>query len=234
MLSSAKQNTTEKQLALLNDITVTGNAFKFAFITDVHYFYNSLSTVIDDINNNDDILFVIVGGDMTEQAVLKEYDIFYDMIEKIKKPYLTVIGNHDYKSNGSTIYNAMFGAKNYSFNFNNNKFILFDNIIWESNKIPDFNWLSKELENTDSFNQVFVLAHIPPYGDQFTEELETQYRSIMAGNNVDLSIHGHRHKYIYDPNTAAVSYLAVPALKKPEYCIINVANNAFNIELIQL
>jgi UDP-2,3-diacylglucosamine pyrophosphatase LpxH len=57
----------------------------------------------------------------------------------------------------------------------------------------------------------------------------------MQENNVSLSIHGHVHNYyfgkVYNDN---VSYLTVPWLKKPTYCIVNVYNKSFNIKLIEL
>ena len=67
-------------------------------------------------------------------------------MKNLNKPYLTVIGNHDYLSNGEVIYKQMFGDYNYSFEFNKNKFILFDDIIIESNNNPDFNWLSMQFQ----------------------------------------------------------------------------------------
>jgi UDP-2,3-diacylglucosamine pyrophosphatase LpxH len=82
------------------------------------------------------------------------------------------------------------------------------------------------------FKQVFVIAHIPPFGDQFTDEMEQTYKSLQNQNNVSLSIHGHTHSFLYEQNT--VSYLTVPSLKEPAYCIINVQNESFNVELIEL
>jgi Icc protein len=199
----------------------------------VHYFYNNLRTVVEDINKNDAILFVIFGGDIADQALLKEYEIFSDIMKNLKKPYFTVIGNHDYNSNGSIIYKEMFGDFNYSFEFNNNKFVLFDDIIWESNKDPDFDWLSLELSDYVEFNQVFAFAHIPiVVSDDLSVEMKETYRSIMIDNNVSLSIHGHTHSYFHEEGE--VDYLIVPALKEPIYGVIHVKDDLFNIEIIEL
>ena len=231
-VKQSNRNTTAKNLQLLKDIKVESETFKFAFLTDAHYYYDNLTTIINDINNNDEILFVVFGGDITEQALLREYYIFYDIMENLEKPYLTVIGNHDYNSNGNLIYARMFGDYNYTFEFNNNKFILFDDVVWESKKTPDFNWLSSELQDNSSFNQVFVIAHIPPFGDQFTDEMSTTYRKLMSDNNVPLSIHGHTHSYSYEEDV--VSYLTLPSMKELGYGIITVQNKSFIAELIEL
>ncbi|WP_397446047.1 metallophosphoesterase family protein [Polaribacter sp. R77954] len=226
------KNTTTKNLEALNKIKVNSQNFKFAFLTDSHYFYDNLKTVVDDINKNNEILFLLFGGDITEQALLKEYEIFYDIMADLQKPYFTVIGNHDYNSNGNLIYSRIFGDYNYTFQFNNNKFILFDDIVWESKKSPDFEWLSLELKDRNSFNEVFVIAHIPPNGDQFTEEMSATYKTIMSQNNVPLSMHGHTHSYNYEEGD--VSYLTIPSLKELAYGIVTVQEKSFSVELIEL
>ncbi|WP_166386357.1 MULTISPECIES: metallophosphoesterase family protein [unclassified Polaribacter] len=231
-VKSEQQNTTDKNLKLLENIPVDSKEFKFAFLSDVHFFYDQLSKVVDDMNKRDDIKFVIFGGDIADQALLREYEIFHDIMSKLKKPYLTVIGNHDYNINGGIIYKKMFGDYNYSFEFNNNKFVLFDDVVWESEKELDFDWLKLELKDNTSFNQVFVIAHIPPYGDQFDDELREKYRSIMLENNVPLSIHGHTHSYLYEEGE--VSYLTAPAVKEKAYNIVSVKEKGFSVELIEL
>lgn len=229
------KNTTKENLQLIKDIQLNSDTFSFAFVTDNHYHYDNLSTVIDDINKKNDILFVIFGGDIADQALLKEYEIFYNIMKNLNKPYLTVIGNHDYNSNGEVVYRQMFGEYNYSFEFNNNKFVIFDDVVWESNKDPDFNWLSTQLTDNKLFKQVFVIAHIPPFTDQFNSDMEQEYRLLMHENNVKLSIHGHVHSYYFGKvYHDSVNYLTVPWLKKPTYCIINVFDKSFDIELIGL
>lgn len=231
-VKSNQQNTTVKNLQLLEGISLNSKEFKFAFISDVHFFYDQLTDVINDINKRDDIKFVIFGGDIADQALLREYEIFNDIMSNLKKPFLTVIGNHDYNNNGEVIYKKMFGDFNYSFEFNNNKFVLFDDVVWESDKELDFDWLTSELKDNTSFNQVFVIAHIPPNGDQFDDELADKYRSIMADNNVPLSIHGHTHTYNYVEGE--VSYLTAPAAKQKAYNIVSVKDKGFSVELIEL
>ena len=126
----------------------------------------------------------------------------------------------------------MFGDFNYSFEFNNNKFVLFDDVVWESDKEPDFDWLTSELKGNTNFNQVFVIAHIPPNGDQFDNELEQKYRAVMLENKVPLSIHGHTHTYNYVEGD--VSYLTAPAVKEKAYNIVSVKDKGFSVELIEL
>ncbi|ARV13919.1 metallophosphoesterase family protein [Polaribacter sp. SA4-12] len=231
-VKSNQQNTTVKNLKLLEGVSVNSKEFKFAFISDVHFFYDQLTDVVNDINKRDDIKLVIFGGDIADQALLREYEIFHDIMSNLKKPYLTVIGNHDYNNNGEVIYKKMFGDYNYSFEFNNNKFVLFDDVVWESDKELDFDWLTSELKDNANYNQVFVIAHIPYHGDQFDDELAEKYKTIMLENNVPLSIHGHTHTFDYEEGD--VNYLTAPAVKESAYNIVSVKDKSFSVELIEL
>ena len=218
---------------LLKVDSVQREEIKFAVIADSHYNYHELNEAIVNLNNRNDIDFVIVNGDMTDHGYLTEYELFHNQMKKLKVPYLTVIGNHDYKSNGDKIYKQMFGEPNKSFTYNSNLFILFDNIFWESGKDPNMEWLEEELKNSDEYKNVFVLCHIPPYGDQFTDDFEERYKALMIQYGVDLSIHGHVHIFIYgDYYGDGMNYLAVGAIMDKEYGIITA--NEYEIEVEQI
>jgi predicted phosphodiesterase len=229
------KNTTKKNLDKINQIEIDDTAsFKFAVVADNHYHYSNLKDIVKAINANPEILFVLHAGDIADQALLKEYEVFYGIMKNLNKPYLTVIGNHDYNSNGEVVYKQMFGDYNYSFEFNHNKYIIFDDIVWESNKKPDFEWLSIQLSDNNKYKQVFVIAHIPPFTDQFDDNMEQSYKTLMSDNNVKLSIHGHVHGYYYGSYyNDSVNYLMVPWLKGPTYIIISVKNESFDIDVVE-
>ncbi|MCK5171025.1 MAG: metallophosphoesterase [Bacteroidales bacterium] len=218
---------------LLKTDSAQKEEIKFAVIADSHYNYHELNEAIVNINARNDIDFVIANGDMSDHGYLKEYELFHKQMKKLKVPYLTVIGNHDYRSNGEKVYNQMYGKPNKSFTYNNNLFILFDNIFWESGKNPNMEWLEEELKKSTEYENVFILCHIPPYGDQFTDDYEERYKALMIQYGVDLSIHGHIHRfeygeYYYD----GIQYLAVGSIMDKEYAIITA--NEYEVEVKQI
>lgn len=230
-----RKGTTQINLDKISRLQAGRDSFKFAFITDSHYHYDNLTQVVNDINKRGDIAFTVFGGDITHQGDLKEYDLFYQIAQNLSKPYVTVIGNHDYKKNGGIIYNQMFGPFNYSFSFENFKLIMFDDVVWESNKNPDFNWLESQLSNNDQFDQVLVIAHLAPFSDQFTVNMEQSYTRLMSNYGIPLSIHGHGHVYTYTNRYEDdVIYIIGPWLKKPSYCIIHVSKDKVEVELVNL
>jgi len=186
------------------------------------------------INGRDDVDFVIANGDLADHGYLKEYELFHDNMDKLVLPYLTVIGNHDYKSNGREVYEQMFGEPNKAIKFNNNLFILFDNVFWESNRTPDFEWLENQLKSSSVYDHVFVVCHIPPYGEQFTIEFEKKYKKLMLDYSVDLSIYGHIHRHISgDYYDDWMIYLSVESIMAKEYSIITVNENGVFVEPIK-
>jgi 3',5'-cyclic-AMP phosphodiesterase len=204
----------------------------FAVLADSHYDYHELDNAIANINLRQDIDFVIVNGDISEHGYMKEFELFHEEMKELNAPYLTVIGNHDYRSNGLDIYKEMYGEPNKSFTFNNNQFILFDDIFWESNKTPEMDWLEDELLKAVEYKNTFVFCHIPPYGNQFTDEWESNYEHLMDTYDVDLSVHGHIHYYIYEEDDRT-NYLSVGSIMIKEYVVIKVSGDNYTIEQVK-
>jgi len=197
--------------------------FSFAIISDSHYQYKYLGDAISNINKRDDIDFVIHAGDIADHGFLKEFEMFANTMNGLSKPYFTVIGNHDYRSNGENIYDDMFGQRNYSFVYRNCKFVFFDDVFWEANETPDLDWLEEELKDHQQYQHVFVTAHIPPKTAQFTGEYSARYGKLMSQNNVSLSIHGHNHIFQHSKRmNDDTDYLLVPATYKGGFGVVTV------------
>lgn len=232
-VKDSNKNIDEKNLErILNSSNDNKEEITFAVLADPHYDYHELDNAIKNINLRQEIDFVIVNGDISEHGYMKEFELIHEEMKELNVPYLTVIGNHDYRSNGEDIYKEMYGEFNKSFTFNNNQFILFDDIFWESNKTPDMNWLEDELLKAEEYKNTFVFCHIPPYGDQFTDEMESNYENLMLTYNVDLSVHGHIHSYIYHENDRT-SYLSVGTIMKKEYVLIMVSGDNYTVEQVK-
>ena len=226
-------DTTEKQLALIKSLdTNESKPFKVALLSDTHYHFDKLSEAIVHINNKPDIAFAIVTGDITEQGLIKEYIFFHDIMKQLKVPYVTVIGNHDYLSNGETVYTQMFGHFNYTFNFNNVKFVLFDNVRWESEKEPDFTWFAAELKNEHGWDHVIPASHIPPFDQQLADHQQL-YTNLMTDHHITTSLHGHAHDFSHgQPYGDGVTYVTISSPQKRTYAEMTVTPDSITVEKI--
>jgi predicted MPP superfamily phosphohydrolase len=118
----------------------------FAFLSDSHFYYDKLASAVKSINTKSDISFVAICGDITDSGMAREYEYYLKQVRKLRFPFVTVIGNHDYLSNGNISFKRMFGESNFSFTCGTYKFIVFNSVVWENNnKSPDFDWLKNEV-----------------------------------------------------------------------------------------
>lgn len=233
------KNTTEENLKAIADLdTVLNEPFAVALISDSHYHLKDLTEAIDDINKKNIYSFIIVTGDFTENGLLKEYEIFRQLMNRSNIPWLTVIGNHDHLSNGTQIYQQMFGPLNYVFSFRNTKFVVWDNTIWESKKEADYTWLQNVLtketddEGNPTTNHTVLLSHIPPFDYQLIDKSEV-FNEILKNHGVAISIHGHKHEFFYaDLYGDGMMYVTVGSPQKRNYAELRVNNN--NVDVVKV
>jgi 3',5'-cyclic-AMP phosphodiesterase len=234
------KNTTQKNLDKIQLIdSLDGKTFKIALIADTHFHFGSLADAINDMQKRKDFSFIVVVGDLTENGLLKEFEIFHSIMGQSGIPYLTVIGNHDYLSNGGKVYKQMFGTSNYSFTFNGAKFIAWDNIIWESEKEADYQWLEETLKNsndgvnTQPHNHIIPLSHIPPFDDQFESHRE-RFHSLLKENNIMLSVHGHKHEFALDEMYSdGIQFLTVGSPQHRTYTELTITPEDLLVRKIQ-
>lgn len=214
--------TTGKNIEEIKAGTVETDKFKVAFLSDTHYFHDELDEAINRINADNNIAFVVVCGDLSDQGLQKEYTFFYDQATRLNKPILTVIGNHDYLANAEDIYASMFGPTNYTLDYHEFRFIFFDNVFWEKNATPDFDWLNAQASSAVAENKKPVLiSHIPFFGDQYDSTSREKHLEIVRSNNISLSVHGHQHTYSYTAITDNSKCLVVPSIGNRSYCTVS-------------
>ncbi|RXQ89530.1 metallophosphoesterase [Ancylomarina salipaludis] len=224
---------TAKNLAKLKAIDAGKSSLKIALISDTHTFYDEFEEAVKALNARDDIDFVIHAGDLTLSALHKEYTWFNEIMSKLNKPFITVIGNHDYLSNGKAIYEKSFGPGNYTFTFRGCKFVMFDNNIWENkNNDPEFDWFKANLENDGDYNFVIPVSHIPPWADQYNYGNEHVFNEMMEENDIQLSLHGHTHSFYHGKRYDQVDYLVVGDIADKAYAIISIDEDSYSIEKV--
>lgn len=233
-VEDAYLSTTEKNMARINAIDAgDGKPFKVALLADPHYHFSKLEDAIRRINSDPDYAFAIVAGDLTENGLLQEFVFFHDIMAGLNIPYLTVIGNHDYLSNGEMVYAEMYGPYNYTFEFNNTRFVLFDNNTIESEKQADLDWFAKQLVNDGGYDHVIPIAHIPPYDVQMAENRDPYHR-LLIGNQIPLSIHGHRHDFSKeDVSGDGIYYVTVSSPQKRTFTELTVSPQAVEVKKIE-
>lgn len=169
------------------------NSLKFAQVSDVHFLENGSNTtykmtgesprLLDDavsqINEYNDIDFVMFTGDLIDKSFEKELRAMLPHLQKLNAPWYFTFGNHDRCVGGyltTLVYLDMVRNANPNFKFKkayysfepkkNYKVIVLDNIITDeitSNGYIDevqLKWLKKELDSAKK-DTVLIFMHVP-------------------------------------------------------------------------
>lgn len=233
-LEEAYHGTHQKNLDRIEALDMQDSrTFNIALLSDPHYHFRKLEDAIAHINAQGDYTFAVVTGDLTENGLMREFIFFHDTMSRLKIPYLTTIGNHDYLANGEMVYAQMFGAGNYTYTVNNVKFVFFDNVTLESEMDPDMNWLSAALDDGHVYDHVIPFSHIPPYDTQMRNH-RRQFHELLLINNISLSLHGHRHDFsIEDVYGDGVRYVTISSPQKRTYTRLTVSPTGLEVQKIE-
>lgn len=203
----------------------------FVAISDTHTNYSDLRAAVAAINSMDGISFVVVCGDVTDLGLFNEFDDYYHLISRLNIPYLTVIGNHDYLSNGKLIYTKMFGPTNFHFDIGNFRMVIFDNVVWENgNREPDFDWFQETLSVPEGMTNI-AIYHIHPWDPQLGNGQNEKMQAAIENNPVGLSIFGHGHNY----KTEVINnrnYLMLPDISKRGMARITLSGQTASVKML--
>lgn len=208
-----------------------GDSLVFIAISDTHTEYSDLRAAVTTINEMEGISFVMVCGDITDWGLFNEFDDYYHLISRLNIPFVTLIGNHDYLSNGKLIFNKMFGPTNYYFDIGHYRMVVFDNVVWENgNQEPDFNWFQQTLNVPEGMTSV-ACYHIHPLDPQLGNGYADKMRGIIEKYPVSLSIFGHGHD-CWEEGINNRRYFMVPDITMRNMAKITLANQAATIEIL--
>lgn len=233
MVKPDKKNLNAKNIAKIKkieEIRSAKDSFKIGLISDTHHYFSETEDVISKFNKRQDLDFVVVIGDITNQGLLKEYEWTYDVLNELKVPFVVVIGNHDCLNYGIEIYKEMFGKLNFTFSFKGVEFICFENNSWES-EAPDYKWLEKTAAKS-KYRHLVHFSHIPNHNKaagRFSTAEVNLFNNIM-GNYFDIAIHGHGH---FDSDYKLVTGVprhTIGSVGYDHYMILKFENNEFVVE----
>ena len=140
------------------------NTFSFAVMWDNRDGDWVLENIIKLNNKDKDILFDINWWDLVSDGFQKEFVDYLKLIKLSKKPFISIIWNHEYPwYDWEKNYKIMFWKTYFSFHIWNNDFIILDDSDEKWLDKIQFNWFLTELEKSKKYKNKFVFMHVPLY-----------------------------------------------------------------------
>lgn len=214
--------------------TMPSDTITIVFTGDSHNYFDELGYFVDKVNTSPNIDFVIHVGDIADFGLPKQYLWGNGYLLYLEVPYLVTIGNHDLVGNGLEAYRAMFGDLDFSFVYQNIKFVFLNTNSLEfayNGNVPHLDWLSQQLLPSDDFSKAVIVFHMPP-GIGFDPTLEKPFYQILsANNNVIMAVHGHSHHFeVYYPTADSIPFVNVYGAEHRMMTSVKIYQNEIYVE----
>lgn len=144
----------------------------FAVVSDTQRWYDETEDAVESINRREPLDFVIHTGDLSDFGAKIEFQMQRDILNKLKVPYVCLLGNHDCLGSGEQTFRRIFGEPDFAFTAGNVRFICLNTNALEydySTAVPDFSFLRAEYANyPDQAEKTVVAMHAGPFSSSLT------------------------------------------------------------------
>lgn len=228
-----ERNLNAKAIAHIQAVAENKDTLTIIHMGDTQRFYDEVEDFVVSANRHK-ADFVLLAGDITDFGINDEYSWVHNIMKKLNKPYVAVIGNHDLSGNGEKVFKARYGHPNTSFIVSGFKFVLLNTNSREyefNGHVPDLDWLKGELSD-ERADRAIVVSHVPPFDHDFDPAMEEEYRTALVNSGkVNLSLHGHQHtyrnsEYYHD----GIRYVVSTSMDHRMYLIIKVWESKYYVE----
>lgn len=211
------------------------DTIKLIFIGDSQRFYDELEAFISKANSIYDLDMVLLAGDISDFGLLEEFEQIEEFLKDLHAPYIGVVGNHDVQARGAETFERMFGPLNFSFIYDDVKFIFHNTNSREysAGTVPDMKWLSNQF--ADPKAKYFIpVSHIPPFDMDFDQDLETSYRNLLQKNKTLISLHGHTHQFKDGfPYEDGIRYMTSHSFELKSFVLMKIVDGKVYHEIIE-
>ena len=201
------------------------DSISFVLISDTQRWYDETEKAVKSINERTDIDFVIHCGDISDFGVTREFELQRDLLQKLRVPYVVLLGNHDCLGTGADVYRYIFGNPNFSFNAGDLHVLCINSNAFEydySTDIPDFAFIRSDRDAVpSSVRRTIVAMHAQPLSDQFNNNAAQLFQyEIKKYPGLSFCLCGHGHQtQVNDWFDDGVLYYECASAKSREYIV---------------
>jgi 3',5'-cyclic-AMP phosphodiesterase len=209
-------------------------AFSFAATSDPHRNYEELRAVLDHMQQDTSIAFVLVCGDITDGGTVNEMKRYVEVMQESRLPFITVIGNKEHAGIGRITFEEMFGARNNQFMVAGSRFVLFDNVVNESDLPLEFDWLRTTLAAPHDGHTIMAMHVQPTDTNQLKREHLEALNEIVAEHRPAHVFMGHNHAFKQREFPDGTPYTTVSWPVLGEYVKVHMGPDTVTRELVRI
>jgi len=214
------------------------DTLRIAVMSDSHEWYAATKACVRDINARDSIDFVIHCGDLTDCGTTKEFEWMRDILSDFNKPYVCLIGNHDFLGTGDEVYAQVFGDTDFSFIVSRIKFLCLNTNGAEYDylaAIPNLDYMEEQLyADSADFDRTIIVMHAKPYNEQFNNNVAKAFEHyVNLFPSLMCCISGHEHSLSQtDLYGDGVIYYGIDCMDHHNYYIFTITPTGYSYEIV--
>ena len=228
----------ETNIELIEKATQGKKEIKFIVISDTQRWYDETEKAVDFINTKNDIDFVLHTGDISDFGLKLEFVKQRDIMQRLKVPFVTIIGNHDCLGTGPDVFNIIFGEKDFSFDAGDVHFVCINTNGLEfdrSEEVPNLTFIGENLKTVKPHIKKTVAAmHAGPHSDQFYGGVVTVFHEAMKlFPGYQFGVYGHGHSTNVDEFfNDGIFYYECACAKKREILCFTINEEGYKYEVL--
>ena len=228
-----------KRISIIEPSTLNKDTLRVAFISDTHLWHSDARDEVDDINSRADIDFVIHCGDLTDTGTAKEFEWSRDILNRLRVPFVALIGNHDFLGTGNQTYSKMYGPMDFSFIAARVKFVCLNTNATEFDymaAVPNFDYMEYEMVSDSArFDRTVIVMHSPPYSDQFNNNVCKAFRRYLDFfPGLMCCVYGHNHNAnVDDIYGDGLIFYGIDCAAHRNYRIMTITPDSYEMEQIR-